>query len=81
MKELRERDALISPGVVAFARFRFDVGLRRLVGLHSMGIWAPVSDWVTRTGRPWRPVAAARRPSDERCHYAASLARHRCRSE
>jgi class 3 adenylate cyclase/DNA-binding winged helix-turn-helix (wHTH) protein len=34
-------DALISPGMVAFEDFRFDVDLRRLLRLDAMGVWAP----------------------------------------
>jgi DNA-binding winged helix-turn-helix (wHTH) protein len=43
MKGLRGMDALISPGMVAFERFRFDVDLRRLLHLDAMGVWAPVA--------------------------------------
>ena len=50
MKGLREMDAVISLGMIAFKGFRFDVGLRRLLRPDSMGVWAPVADWVARTG-------------------------------
>jgi DNA-binding winged helix-turn-helix (wHTH) protein len=43
MKGLREMDAVISPGMIAFEGFRFDVGLRRLLRLDSKGFWSPVT--------------------------------------
>ena len=36
-------DALISPGMVAFEGFRFDVDLRRLLRLDTKGVWVPVA--------------------------------------
>jgi adenylate cyclase len=36
-------DALINAGTLAFAGFRFDVGLRRLSRQDAKGVWAPVA--------------------------------------
>jgi class 3 adenylate cyclase/DNA-binding winged helix-turn-helix (wHTH) protein len=38
-----EMDALISPGMVAFESFRFDVDLRRLLCRDAAGVWAPAA--------------------------------------
>jgi transcriptional regulator HilA, main transcriptional regulator of SPI1 len=40
---LREMEASISPGMVAFEGFRFDVDLRRLLRPDATGVWAPAA--------------------------------------